>query len=782
MRSTLLAALAAVGIGTSTLAIAPAGATDGAELDAAANAGAELSEAWSVELSGWNRHSSPAVGDLDGDGTPEIVMGHQDGFLRAYQLDGSLRWAVPADIVAGTATAIDSSPTIHDFDGDGRSEVVVGAGSTWAENQHGGLMMFNHDGSVRWRFVPQDIFRVWGMIPQADGYSEGVFSTPAVGDVDGDGSDDIVFGGWDLHIHALDANGNPLAGFPLWQDDTVWSSPSLVDANGDGDMEILIGGDSAIGGVEDWTGGVLRMLDHQNGQLTELWKQRPNEVVHGSPAVGDINADGRLEVMVTTGDFYSGCSGRTSVAEKPQCGPDLISHDTQGDHLKVYAFHLDDGSNVPGWPVTLGGTVVASPVLGDLTGDGVAEVVTAARDGKVYVMKGNGSVLWSYELPRRNFDQTVDVVAPESTNTTPVLADVTGDNRNDVVVPNAFGLHVIDGKSQAHSMTSIFISSESSAAVFDHGGQRYVVAAQFNQPLNFTELNLFTAAGAGKVADWPVWRRSQDRTGTDMAGIEIEPPKTGDGPVANPWPSDVIAGASTPSGEGYWVVKGNGVVEAYGDAEWFGDARGLPLNGPIQGMAPTGTGNGYWLVAYDGGVFSYGDAEFKGSMGGLPLNAPVFSMTSTPSGDGYWLVAFDGGIFAFGDAASRFYGSMGGKPLNAPIAGITGVPTGNGYRMIAQDGGVFAFGKTPDAVPFFGSLGGQGVANVVGMTPTHTNNGYWVLGSDGRVYPFGDATDLGSAAITAGNPAVAIVANPSAMGYRVLRSSGASTPFGDAPG
>ncbi|MEM9610728.1 MAG: FG-GAP-like repeat-containing protein [Actinomycetota bacterium] len=778
MRRAIVAAVATLGLGASALAV-PAGASD--QEFGAAGGGATLTEAWSVELSGWNRHSSPAIGDLDGDGTPEIVVGHQDGYLRAYELDGTLRWSSPATIVDGIPTAIDASPTIHDFDGDGKSEIVVGAGSTWVADQNGGIMMFDHDGTMRWRYLPEDIFRVWGMIPAADGYSEGVFSTAAIGDVDGDGSDDIVFGGWDLHIHALDKDGNPLAGFPLWQDDTVWSSPALVDANGDGDMEILIGGDSAIGGVEDWTGGVLRMLDHSNGELTELWKQRPNEVVHGSPAVGDINGDGRLEVLVTTGEFYSACSG-LPVGQKPECGPDPIDHDTQNDDRKIFAWHLDDGSTVPGWPVELPATVVASPVLGDMDADGKAEVVTAARDGKVHVVDGDGQILWSVDLPRRNFDQTTDVVAPESTNVTPVLADVTGDNKNDIIVPNAFGLHVIDGATQEHTMESIFISAEASAAVFDHGGQRYLVVPQFNQPLNTTLLTVYKVAGAGKAADWPVWRRSQDRTGTDLAGVSIEPPKTGDGPAGNQWPSDVIAGASTPSGEGYWVVKGNGVVEAYGDAEWFGDAREIALNGPIQGMAPTGTGNGYWLVAYDGGVFSYGDADFFGSMGGATLNAPVFSMTSTPTGNGYWLVAFDGGIFAFGDAADRFYGSMGGTKLNEPITGITGVPAGNGYRMIARDGGVFAFGATPTAVPFYGSLGGQGVTNVVGMTPTHTNNGYWVLGSDGKVYAFGDAAELGDAAITEGNPAVAIIANPDDMGYRVLRESGASTPFGDAPG
>ncbi len=45
--------------------------------------------------------------------------------------------------------------------------------------------------------------------------------------------------------------------------------------------------------------------------------------------------------------------------------------------------------------------------------------------------------------------------------------------------------------------------------------------------------------------------------------------------------------------------------------------------GPIVGMASTPDGQGYWLVAADGGVFSFGDAKFHGSTGSLALKAPI---------------------------------------------------------------------------------------------------------------------------------------------------------------
>ena len=90
------------------------------------------------------------------------------------------------------------------------------------------------------------------------------------------------------------------------------------------------------------------------------------------------------------------------------------------------------------------------------------------------------------------------------------------------------------------------------------------------------------------------------------------------------------------------------------------------LNSPIIALEPTPSGNGYWLLAGDGGVFSFGDATFLGSTGNLRLNAPIISMRAHPSGQGYWLLASDGGVFTFGDA--YFFGSNPGlSGANAAI-------------------------------------------------------------------------------------------------------------------
>jgi fibronectin type III domain protein len=189
---------------------------------------------------------------------------------------------------------------------------------------------------------------------------------------------------------------------------------------------------------------------------------------------------------------------------------------------------------------------------------------------------------------------------------------------------------------------------------------------------------------------------------------------------------------STGDDGGYWLFDADGDVIPFGDANYWGDASGLHLNKPIVGMAVTPDGGGYWLVSSDGGIFAFGDAPYKGSTGAIHLNKPIVGMAASPDGNGYWLVASDGGIFSFGD--SQFQGSTGAIHLNKPIVGMAATPDGGGYWMVASDGGIFAFGDAP----YKGSTGAIKLARpIVGMAAAPDGNGYWIVASDGGVFAFG---------------------------------------------
>ena len=119
---------------------------------------------------------------------------------------------------------------------------------------------------------------------------------------------------------------------------------------------------------------------------------------------------------------------------------------------------------------------------------------------------------------------------------------------------------------------------------------------------------------------------------------------------------------------------------------------GLQVAAPIVGVATTPDGDGYWLVGSDGGVFTYGDARFLGSAGALHLAAPIVGIASTPDGGGYWLVGSDGGVFTYGDA--RFFGSAAGGTGGSDVTAMT-ANGASGYMLASADAHVRTYGAGP---------------------------------------------------------------------------------------
>jgi hypothetical protein len=234
--------------------------------------------------------------------------------------------------------------------------------------------------------------------------------------------------------------------------------------------------------------------------------------------------------------------------------------------------------------------------------------------------------------------------------------------------------------------------------------------------------------------------------------------------------------AATPDGKGYWLVGEDGTVMAFGDAQLYGSAVHMALNGPAVGIVATPDGKGYWIVGADGGVFSFGDAGFYGSAAQLRLNQPVLGMVGTPDGMGYWLLASNGGVFSFGDAG--FYGSAAPLRLNRPVVGFAATLDGKGYWLVASDGGVFSFGDAG----FYGSAAPLRLNRpVVGFAATLDGKGYWLVASDGGVFSFGDAGFYGSATnLKLNEPLTGIQATPDGKGYWLSAADGGVFSFGDA--
>jgi hypothetical protein len=233
--------------------------------------------------SGWEYYSNtfgtiyPAVGNLDGDAAAEIVMGLGPGGSGWFKVidDASTGFAAYGwyqTSWAGYAGRSDAviHPAIGDLDGNGQGEIVLGFGTGsqgWVEVRHGAAGNF---GSRMW------FQGTWAGYNAAPG---GGITWPAVGNLDADARAEIVLGlgpgsaGW------LDIRDDLTAGFAsLKWVNTGWSA--YESANGEtrpavGNVDADAGGEIVIG-LSKWngSGGWILIRDGAAGNYAPIiWKQ-----------------------------------------------------------------------------------------------------------------------------------------------------------------------------------------------------------------------------------------------------------------------------------------------------------------------------------------------------------------------------------------------------------------------------------------------------------------------------------------------------------------------------
>jgi hypothetical protein len=425
-------------------------------------------------------------------GHKSIVFGTSGRKLYVILWNGTVAPGFPVTLPGD----VYSSPAVGDLDDDGDPDIVVGYGSTIeGPTSAGGVRAFRRDGSLLWQRVAGDF------VGPSDGIPDPVMSTPAIGDVDGDGSTDVAWGGLDAHIHLVrGADGSDKTGWPRFVRDTIFSSPALADLDGDGKPEIIIGVDAHAEGPPYNTpdGGCLHALRFDDTELPGFPKCI-DQVIISSPAVGDIDGDGKPDIVVGTGLFWPGRAHR------------------------LYAFRCN-GSALPGWPVSTDGQVITAPALADLDGDGKLDVV-ATDDASapsttyhVYAFRGTGALMWK-TVPRNFFGSTLSAGHP-------VVADVLGNGDLEVLVStnteicvlSRGGTQLTDNGTHAPGSFSFYTDTTvSGAAVADlesDGAAIEVVAVSATPFPVATNSRVFVwTPKTPSTPPWGMYRQNSARTG-----------------------------------------------------------------------------------------------------------------------------------------------------------------------------------------------------------------------------------------------------------------------------
>ncbi|HYO81242.1 MAG TPA: FG-GAP-like repeat-containing protein, partial [Bryobacteraceae bacterium] len=174
---------------------------------------------WPQMLSGPASYSSPLLVDLDHDRDLEIVAADTAGKIFAFRPDGTTLWTFDsaASIPAGAPPSsmfIESTPAAGDVDGDGEVDIVVGLGGAFdlqgrSTPPFGGVLILSRTGQFKRLIQTFDTLNPIGDGP-SDGRPESVFATPVLANVDADPELEIMVGGLDNYLHAWNGDGTPI--------------------------------------------------------------------------------------------------------------------------------------------------------------------------------------------------------------------------------------------------------------------------------------------------------------------------------------------------------------------------------------------------------------------------------------------------------------------------------------------------------------------------------------------------------------------------------------------
>jgi hypothetical protein len=255
-------------------------------------------------------------------------------------------------------------------------------------------------------------------------------SSPTVADMTGDGYLDIIGGttsGWNVEV--IDRFGNFIWTFP-WPPQGggpfMWhSSPAIADVDPSvGGMEVFIGNnpyqsvwaldgdnsdgvDDGITATDAWIYGGVEGVDWD-----VLWKFQTNGIVYSTPALGDVDNDGGIEVVIGSADgniyILDGVSG---VQEYSYATSGIVHASAAIANLdsdpylevvigsvdgKVYCLQWDGIVGTVEWTYNTGSPIYSSAAIGDIDNDGNLEIVDASSNGDIFALDTSGMLEWIY--------------------------------------------------------------------------------------------------------------------------------------------------------------------------------------------------------------------------------------------------------------------------------------------------------------------------------------------------------------------------------------------------
>jgi hypothetical protein len=292
---------------------------------------------------------TPAIGDIDNDGLPEIVAGNGPGFIgpahiMAFEHDGTHKWTSDATWDHGQGGSI----ALADLDNDGDVEILADR------------LVLDHEGNLEF-LAPEQV---------------GLFAlntAVTAADLDGDGDLEVVLGQSAYHHDGT---------LVYFGNDITPGFPQVGNLDDDPEPEIIVTNNLGVTLLEH--DGTLVYVDaHPDGTWPAL---RP-------AAIHDFDGDGEAEFAVSSMDFYSVYEAAPSVLwsaliddSSGWSGGTAFDFDGDGLAEAMYAdqqqLFVFDSQGVPLLSVPRSSrTLTEYPTVADVDNDGSAEILVVSDAG-----------------------------------------------------------------------------------------------------------------------------------------------------------------------------------------------------------------------------------------------------------------------------------------------------------------------------------------------------------------------------------------------------------------
>jgi hypothetical protein len=211
-------------------------------------------------------------------------------------------------------------------------------------------------------------------------------SPPLFVDIDGDCGVDVLAASGDGMLYAWNLSGNILPGWPVSIGESLYYSPPMPavgDIDGDGILEIVVAGLHTTYAFK------------ADGSNASAWPVNVTEYITTAPLLYDLNSDMKLEVLF-------------------------------GAENRIYALK-HDGTSLEGWPVSASSSKYNDFVMlsaGDVNGDKNPEVVASSYYDYIHVYNLSGVALTGWPKAPANMTRPYDVS----------LADYNSDGVFDILV------------------------------------------------------------------------------------------------------------------------------------------------------------------------------------------------------------------------------------------------------------------------------------------------------------------------------------------------------------